>query len=310
MIFVKAARVQAEDAIALPLDVERSGNHFIARFTAMACPCEVLIETRAASLARSVAEIAAQCAWRIEAKFSRYRTDNIVHRINTANGAAVTVDDETANLLDFADALTRISEGRFDITSGVLRRAWTFDGSDRVPSQVQIDNLRQLIGWHKVRWSRPQLQLLPQMQIDFGGIGKEYAVDAAARLIEEEVGEISCVVNFGGDVVVRHPRKDGSPWRVGIEAAAAPGSAHGLIALHRGGLATSGDSRRFVLSKGQRYSHILDALTGWPVTGAVRSITVAAGTCTQAGALSTLAFLKGAQAASFLESHGVRYWLQ
>jgi len=292
------------------IDVARASDHFIGRFTAMACPCEVLVETRDESLARRVAQIAAQCAWRVESKFSRYRKDNIVHRINTANGAAVTVDEETANLLDFADALTRISGGRFDITSGVLRRAWTFDGGDRVPSPATIDELRQYVGWDKVRWSRPELQMQPQMQIDFGGIGKEYAVDAAARLIEEEMGEVSCVVNFGGDVVVRHPRKDGSPWRVGIEAAAAPGSALGIIGLRQGGLATSGDSRRFVFAHGQRYSHILDALTGWPVTGAVRSITVAAGTCTQAGALSTLAFLKGAQARSFLEDHGARFWLQ
>lgn len=302
--------MQAQSIANPSINVERVGDHFIGRFNAMACPCEVLVETSWASVAKWAVDSAAQCAWRMEAKFSRYRSDNIVHRINTANGAAITVDDETANLLDFADALTRISEGRFDITSGVLRRAWTFDGGDRVPPQGLIDTLRGLIGWGKVRWSRPQLQLLPQMQIDFGGIGKEYAVDAAARIIEEEAGEVSCVVNFGGDVVVRHPRKDGSPWRVGIEAAAAPGSAHGLIALHRGGLATSGDSRRFVLANGRRYSHILDALTGWPVTGAARSITVAAGTCTQAGALSTLAFLQGAQASSFLESHGVRYWLQ
>lgn len=276
----------------------------------MACPCEVLVETSEESLARRVATIAAHCAWRIESKFSRYRNDNIVHRINTANGAAVTVDDETANLLDFGDALTRISGGQFDLTSGVLRRAWTFDGGDRVPSQATIDELRRHVGWSKVRWSRPELQMQPQMQIDFGGIGKEYAVDAAARLIEEQVGEVSCVVNFGGDVLVRHPRKDGSPWRVGIEAAAAPGSALGVIGLRQGGLATSGDSRRFVFAHGRRYSHILDALTGWPICDAVHSITVAAGTCTQAGALSTLAYLKGAQARSFLEGHGARFWLQ
>jgi thiamine biosynthesis lipoprotein len=276
----------------------------------MACPCEVLIETSEESLARHAATIAAQCAWRIENKFSRYRKDNIVHRINTANGAVVSVDEETANLLDFGEALTRISGGQFDLTSGVLRRAWTFDGGDRVPSQATIDELRRHVGWDKVRWSRPDLQMQPQMQIDFGGIGKEYAVDAAARLIEEEVGEVSCVVNFGGDVVVRHPRADGAPWRVGIEAAAAPGSALGVVGLRQGGLATSGDSRRYVFAQGRRYSHILDALTGWPICDAVHSITVAAGTCTQAGALSTLAFLKGAQARSFLEGHGARFWLQ
>jgi FAD:protein FMN transferase len=302
--------VLAERVEASLVDIARAGDHFIGRFAAMACPCEVLIETREESLARHVAVIAAQCAWRVEGKFSRYRKDNIVHRINTANGAVVTVDEETANLLDFADALTRISGGRFDITSGVLRRAWTFDGGDRVPSQATIDELRRYVGWSKVHWSRPQLQMEPEMQIDFGGIGKEYAVDAAARLIEEEVGDVSCVVNFGGDVVVRHARKDESPWCVGIEAAATPGSALGIVGLRQGGLATSGDSRRFVLAHGQRYSHILDALTGWPVCDAARSITVAAGTCTQAGALSTLAFLKGKQARSFLEGNGARFWLQ
>lgn len=280
------------------------------RFTAMACPCEVLIETEEESVALRAVEVAAQCAWRIERTFSRYRDDNIVHRINTANGAPVTVDDETAKLLDFADTLTRISAGRFDITSGVLRRAWTFDGGSRIPTQSQLDELLRYVGWEKVRWNRPELQMQPQMQIDFGGIGKEYAVDAAAGLIEGELGQVSCLVNFGGDVVARHPRKDGAAWRVGIEAAAAPGSALGLIALRHGGLATSGDSRRFVIAHGKRYSHILDARTGWPVLDAARSITVAAGTCTQAGALSTLAMLQGANARQFLEDQGVQFWLQ
>ena len=298
--------MKASDAI----DLVRADDHFIGRFKAMACPCEVLIETREESLATRAATIAAQCAWRIEHKFSRYREDNIVHRINTADGAPVLVDEETTKLIDFADALTAISGGRFDITSGVLRRAWTFDGRDQVPAQAMIDALLQYVGWDKVRWKRPELQMQPQMQIDFGGIGKEYAVDAAAGLIEAELGDFSCVVNFGGDIVVRHPRKDGAAWRVGVEAAAAPGAALGLIRFRQGGLATSGDSRRFVLANGKRYSHILDARTGWPIPDASRSITVVAGTCTQAGALSTLAMLEGANARNFLEAQRVRFWLQ
>lgn len=292
------------------IEVVRSRDHFVGRFTAMACPCEVLIETHEEALARRIASIAAQCAWRIERKFSRYRNDNIVHQINTANGAPIVVDDETAKLLDFAATLTRLSEGRFDITSGVLRRVWTFDGGDHIPSQSAIDALLTHVGWDKVRWNHPQLQMQPQMQIDLGGVGKEYAVDAAAGLIESELGDVSCVVNFGGDVAVRHPRKDGTAWRVGIEAAAAPGSALGLIALRQGGLATSGDSRRFVLANGNRYSHVLNARTGWPVPDAARSITVAADTCTQAGALSTLAILQGANARFFLKAQNVQFWVQ
>jgi thiamine biosynthesis lipoprotein len=292
------------------LDVVRGDDHFVGRFTAMACPCEVLIETRELQLARRIASIAADCAWRIERKFSRYRDDNIVHRINSTNGAAVTVDDETAKLLDFASALTAMSEGRFDITSGVLRRAWKFDGGKGVPSQETVNSLLRYVGWDKVRWKRPRLQLQARMEIDFGGIGKEYAADAAAQLIEQEAGDISCLVNFGGDIVVKHPRRDGAPWRVGIEAAAVPGSPAGLIALRQGGLATSGDSRRFVIANGVRYSHILDARTGWPVPDAPRSVTVIANNCTQAGAFSTLAILQGANARAFLEAQGVRFWIQ
>ena len=79
---------------------------------------------------------------------------NIVDEINTAGGRAVTVDEETANLLDFAATLHDLSDGLFDITSGVLRRAWTFDGGTRVPTQAEIDALLPLVGWDKVQWSR------------------------------------------------------------------------------------------------------------------------------------------------------------
>jgi FAD:protein FMN transferase len=260
--------------------------------------------------ADAIVQAVADCAWRIEDKFSRYRPGNIVHAINTSGGAPVTVDDETANLLDFAAKLTELSQGQFDITSGVLRRAWTFDGGSCVPTQAQIDELLSLIGWRKVEWHRPVLKLRPQMEVDFGGIGKEYAVDTAARVADEMTPGTSVLVNLGGDIAVRNPRRNGEPWRVGIESAEQGGLAVRLVQLERGGLATSGDSRRFVQKDGKRYSHILDARSGWPVTDAPRSITVIADTCTQAGTLTTLAMLRGAEAGTFLHSHGVRHWLQ
>jgi thiamine biosynthesis lipoprotein len=220
------------------------------------------------------------------------------------------VDDEAADLLDFAATLTRLSDGRFDITSGVLRKAWTFDGGDRIPSQTQIDRLLAHVGWHKVSWERPVLRLLPGMEIDFGGIGKEYAVDLSGEAVDKLAAGLSVLVNFGGDILVRHERHDGTPWRVGVETVQRVGSAAGVVNLRRGGLATSGDTRRYVLRDGKRYSHILDARTGWPVENAPHSVTVTADTCSQAGALSTLAMLQGANARQFLEASGVQYWLQ
>src|SRR5690349_17400703 len=189
----------------------------------MASPCEVLVQTTDDRVAKHVAAAALEVARRVEGKFSRYRDDNIVARINRAGGQPVDVDDETANLLDFAARIHDLSGGMFDITSGVLRRAWTFDGRSRVPSAAEIAPLLELVGWHKAVWQRPTLSLLPGMQIDFGGIGKEYAVDQALRAASA-VTHAPMLVNFGGDLTVSGPRADGTPWRVGIESTAAPSS--------------------------------------------------------------------------------------
>ena len=288
----------------------RDSDHWVGRFVAMASPCEVLIDHAPASLAQQVLNTVAAEAWRIERRFSRYRTDSAVHGINANAGTETVVDEECANLLDFAATLTRLSSGAFDITSGVLRKAWTFDGGDRVPAQAQIDVLLESVGWHKVEWRRPLLKLRPGMQIDFGGIGKEYAVDAAANLAAKVAPGLSCLINFGGDVAVRNARQNDGPWRVGIESFMQHGAAERVVKLSRGALATSGDSRRFVLRDGYRYSHILDARTDWPVRNAPHSITVAADTCTQAGTITTLAMLQGENAEQMLRDSGLQYWLQ
>jgi thiamine biosynthesis lipoprotein len=291
------------------VDLALEDGFWVGRFRAMAGPCEVLIETPDATEARSVTERVADCAWRIEDKYSRYRRGNLVDEINTAGGRAVSVDEETAKLLDFAATLHDLSDGLFDITSGVLRRAWTFDGGTRLPTQAEIEALLPLVGWEKVQWSRPTLRLLPGMQLDFGGIGKEYAVDQAVQIARNICGR-AALVNFGGDLAVSRSRADGRPWRVGIEdPAVRAGAASRVLELRHGALATSGDTHRFVLADGTRYSHILDPRSGWPVRDAPRSVTVAAGTCTQAGMLTSLAVLAGNDAERFLESESVPHWV-
>ena len=111
----------------------RRDGHWCGVFRAMPGPCEVLLEVGREDEARPLVEAAAAETRRIEAKFSRYRDDNVIHAINSGQGRPVVVDDETAGLFDFAHRCHEVSGGRFDVTSGVLRRIWTFDGSDRVP---------------------------------------------------------------------------------------------------------------------------------------------------------------------------------
>jgi thiamine biosynthesis lipoprotein len=273
----------------------------------MGSPCLVLSKAGRASAQKQL-EVAAAEAWRIEAKYSRYLAGNIVHRINSADGAAVETDEETANLIDFSAALFQMSDRRFDITSGVLREVWRFDGGDRVPQEEQVRRVLQRVGWQKAVWKRPMLTLQPGMEIDLGGLGKEYAVDRAAALVAAEC-EAPFLLNFGGDIVAGGYATEDTAWRVGIES---PGATSAVpckrIELKRGGLATSGDSRRFLLKNGVRYSHLLNPLTGWPVLDAPRSITVAADTCTQAGMLSTLAMLMGKDAEDFLQQQSLRFW--
>jgi thiamine biosynthesis lipoprotein len=272
----------------------------------MASPCEVHVAAADREVAARVLDVVADEALRVEAKFSRYRPDNVVHAINTADGRTVAVDEETAQLIDYAAQLHALSEGRFDLTSGVLRKVWRFDGSDRVPTRSAVREVLRKVGWLRARWRAPELTLEPGMQIDFGGIGKEYAVDRAAALAASLCG--SCLINFGGDLLAVGPSLRGRPWRVGIEALGNPGAAAKELDLPRGGVATSGDARRFLLRNGRRYGHVLDARTGWPVEGAPRSVTVTAPTCTEAGTLATLALLHGAHAEGFLEAQNARYW--
>jgi thiamine biosynthesis lipoprotein len=289
------------------LECRREEGFWRATFTAMACPCEVLVDTESEAAALRAAAAVAGEARRVEAKFSRYRDDNIVHAINTAGGMPVTVDEETARLLDFAADCHRHSDGLFDVTSGVLRRVWRFDGSDRLPDPAAVRELLKLVGWAKVSWRAPLLSMPAGMQIDFGGIGKEYAVDRAAEF-GAAAGDAPVLVNFGGDIRVTAPRGDGRPWRIAIEAVAA-GSTPPLVEVRRGAVTTSGDARRFLLKDGRRYGHILDPRSGWPVQDAPRSVTVLEVNCTQAGLLSTLAILQGAGAERFLRKLKVKHWV-
>jgi thiamine biosynthesis lipoprotein len=277
-------------------------------FRAMASPCEVFIDATDSEVAARAIQAAADEAWRIEQKFSRYRDDNVVHAINHAGGNAVELDEETSALLDSAARYHALSGGLFDVTSGVLRRVWKFDGSDRLPDPAAVDEVLKLVGWDKVEWKVRQLRLKPGMEIDFGGIGKEYAVDRAAELGAAACGGTPLLVNFGGDIYANHPRRDGQPWRVGVQSLTS-GTRAPRVGLNQGGITTSGDAHRFLLKDGVRYGHILDPRTGWPVKDAPRSVTVLQANCSQAGLLSTLAILKGKDAEQFLKDRGVEHWV-
>jgi FAD:protein FMN transferase len=278
------------------------------RFTAMASVHELHLSTPDRALADRVAGAAIGDVRRIEAKYSRYRDDSVTSAINRAAGrAGVAVDAETAALLRYADRCHAQSGGRFDITSGVLRRAWDFKRRPPlIPTQAEINAARELIGWDRVEWSDGAVRLPHAgMELDFGGIGKEYAADRAAGICRD-LGVAHALVNLGGDVRAIGPRADGSPWRIGIRDPRREDAVIATILLDDAGVATSGDYERYFELDGRRYCHLLDPRTGLPVSQ-WRSVSVAAPLAILAGSYATIAMLLEREAEPFLAPLGVAF---
>lgn len=285
----------------------QGGNlkYFRSDFKAMGTPCEIQLFASTEAKARCAADAVISDVQRLEGLYSRYKTDSFLSDINraAAMGGAITVDDETASLLDYALACYEQSEGLFDITSGLLRRAWKFD-QGKLPEQSLIDSLLAKVGWQKVSWQRPVLTFsVPGMEIDFGGVVKEYAVDRAAALCHAQ-GITHGVVNLGGDIKVIGPRDDGSPWRIGIRHPRSKDALLDTLTLYEGALASSGDYERCIVIDGVRYGHVLNPKTGWPVRY-LAAVNVVSDFCVVAGSASTIAMLKEDKGPAWLESLGL-----
>lgn len=261
-------------------------------FRAMGSPCELALYGASRTAVAPIARSCRREIERLEQKFSRFREDSLATRINQSAGDpnGILLDEETAALLDFADTAYHESTGRFDPTSGVLRRVWDFK-SGRLPSPAAIADTLERVGWSKLRWSRPRLVLpIAGMELDFGGFVKEYAADRVAELARSS-GLESGVIDLGGDLAVVGPHPDGQPWLIGIRNPRRPQEAMARIALTHGGLATSGDYERFMIVDGVRYSHLLDPRNGQSFRGGPACVSVAADHCLVAGATSTIAML-------------------
>lgn len=273
-------------------------------FQAMGTRCTISLYAQSSDQARSLSEAVIADVARLESKYSRYLPDSFLSEINrvAATGGAITVDEETAALLDYAESCFAESEGLFDITSGLLRRAWNFqpEGQTELPEPEMLAALLQRIGWDKLNWESPLLVVdTPGMELDFGGIVKEYAADRAVSLLKN-AGVKHALINLGGDICVTGPRYGGEPWRVAISDPNNPGSPLRLVALSHGALASSGSYARCIKIDGIKYGHLLNPRTAYPFIGTA-AVTVLADQCVVAGSLATIALLKTPDAQRFLE---------
>ena len=273
----------------------------------MGSPCELQIYCTDKRKAQTIADKVISDVLRIEQRYSRYKEESVLSDINRVaeKGGCIAVDEETAALLNYANTCYQQSGGLFDITSGVLRKAWDFK-SQTVPKQADIKKLLKTVGWKKVKLTASAISFaMPGMQLDFGGIGKEYAVDRAATICWQH-GVRNGLVNLGGDIKVIGPHPDGKPWLVGVSHPRKAGGLLTRLEVYSGAVASSGDYERCIVINGKRYGHVLNPRTGWPVRG-LASVTVVAQQCVIAGSACTVAMLMERQGKRWLKRLGLKY---
>jgi FAD:protein FMN transferase len=259
-----------------------------------------------AAQAHGLAQLAIAEVRRIEAKYSRYQQGSALSQINEQAATRwVDCDEETMALLRYGDTLFQASEARFDLTSGVLRRAWNFSEA-QLPDESLLKTCLSHIGWGQVECDDQRIRFCkPGLELDFGGIGKEYAADRASALLQN-AGVTNGFVNLAGDLAVLGPQPNGRAWSIAVPHPREPMTTLASIPIGRGGMATSGDYERFFEIDGKRYCHILNPLNGYPVHY-WQSVTVLAPTVSVAGSCSSVAMLLEEAGLEFLKSSGFAF---
>ncbi|KPJ89650.1 MAG: hypothetical protein AMS18_12285 [Gemmatimonas sp. SG8_17] len=271
---------------------------------AMGTTVEIFLYTLTRDRAAELFEAAFQEIERVEAALSTYRSTSEISRINSAAAhRPVVTDPEVFGLIVRALEYGRRTSGAFDVTVGPLVKAWGFfRGGGHRPSAAELAEARAKVGWQHVAVdsTRRSIRFLTSgLQLDFGGIGKGFALDCAARVLRRH-GVDSALLGAGQSsyLAIGTPPDDRG-WPIVVPDPHDPTLAVSTIQLSNQSLSTSGSDRQYFAVNGKRYSHILDPRTGEPVTGMIQ-VTVIAPTATDSDALSTALFVLGSKRAAQL----------
>jgi len=235
---------------------------------------------------------------RLEALLSNYRPSSELSRISREAGSApVVTDPETFHFLERSLYWSRLSNGAFDITVGPLLRAWGFFfHQGRVPSQAELNAVRNKIGWKNIALD-PQTRTVSftnhqPMELDPGSIGKGFAVDSVVKLFRQQ-GVTSAFISAGGSTLYAIGAVPGTAgWPVDIPDPRHPGNVASTVQLKDTSLSTGACTEKFFIKNGHRYCHIFDPRTMRPVDGMLQT-TVIDPSATDSDALSTVVFVLG-----------------
>ncbi len=237
---------------------------------------------------------------RIEQLLTTFDSCSQTNRINSQAGIApVKVDFEIFSLIERCIAISKITQGAFDITYGSIDKSlWNFDRNmTSLPSKKTAQKMVHLVNYRNIILDRKDCSVFLKnkgMRIGFGGIGKGYAAEMAKKLLMIN-GVHSGIINASGDLTAWGNQPDGKPWTIGIANPDLPTKAFSYIEISNMAVATSGNYEKYILIDGRKYSHTIDPKTGLPIKG-IKSVTVIAGNAEFADAMATPISVMGIRA--------------
>lgn len=216
-----------------------------------------------------------------------------LYQINHSEGQSVEVSQTTADLISFTLSMSERTGGSLDPTIYPIVSAWGFTTSSfQVPTQEEINKCLQLVGYEKVNLTENTVTMLPGMQLDLGATAKGYACDLVAENFRRQ-GVTSALINFGGNIAMIGNSSDGDAWRIGVRDPDG-GDDLGVLSLSDCGVATSGNYQRYFEDEnGNRYGHIMNPETGYPIMSNLRSVTIVSEEGKICDALSTAVYVMG-----------------
>tara|TARA_R110000787_G_scaffold108621_5_gene217059 strand:- start:4727 stop:5626 length:900 start_codon:yes stop_codon:yes gene_type:complete len=235
---------------------------------------------------------------RIEKLISSWDAASQTSLINKNAGIKpVKVATELFDLIVRSIAISKLTNGAFDISYASMDRIWKYDGSmTEMPSEENISNSIKKVGYQNIIIDKKEQTVflkLKGMKIGFGAIGKGYAADKAKVLLIKK-GVQSGIINASGDLNAWGKQGNGNDWMVAITNPLNKEKAFSWLPVNDASVVTSGNYEKFVKFNGTRYSHIIDPRTGYPSTGLI-SVTVFASNAEFADAISTSIFVMGVE---------------
>lgn len=257
---------------------------------------EITVVAQNQAEAKTYIDLAIQEMDRIEKLISSWDQNSQTSKINNNAGIKpVVVDKELYDLVERCIALSRLTDGAFDISYASMDKIWKFDGSmTAFPLEKDVKASVAKVGYQNIILDPThQTIFLKQkgMKIGFGAIGKGYAADKAKSLLLSK-GVNSGIINASGDMNAWGEQPSGKLWKVAITNPLNKNKAFALLPLENSAVVTSGNYEKYVFFNGKRYSHIIDPRTGYPSTGII-SVTIFAPKAELADALATSVFVMG-----------------